>query len=90
MIIEALIRTFFDIAKGLITLAGYLPEMPEQVITGMDYLLDSYNTGLGFLNHLIGKPLTVAILTTSVAVILFFTAYKPINWVFNKIRGSGS
>lgn len=90
MILEALIRTFFDIAKGLIFLAGQLPDMPEVIISGLEWIKDTYLIGIEFLNHLVGKPLTVAIVTTSFAVIAFYTAWKPLNWVFNKIRGSGT
>lgn len=90
MILEALIRTFFDIAKGLTTLAGALPDTPQVIIDGMDYILTAYSTGLAFLNNLIGKPFSVAIITLSMSIILFFTAFKPMNWIFNKIRGSGN
>lgn len=90
MIIEALIRTFFDIAKGLISLTGTLPDMPSSIVTGLDFVKDSYEIGIEFLNALVGKPLTVAIVTTAFLIIAFYTAWKPINWIFNKIRGSGT
>lgn len=90
MILEMLIRTFFDLAKGIIFLAGQLPDMPTPIIEGLDFVKESYNVGIAFMNNIIGKPMTVAIVGTTFLVVSFYTAYKPLNWVFNKIRGSGT
>lgn len=62
-----------------------LPEMPEEIVTAVQWGLDLIAGTVSLFNQIFSPPLFIAMITVSFGLIIFENVYHLVMWIVKKI-----
>ncbi len=86
MIISAFINAFYYILSPLISVLPTVDSLPSGLNTGIDWFFNVL-TGWHYFIPVVDDLVTVITLALSIEGVIL--TFAMINWVYNKLRGSG-
>lgn len=85
MILNIIFGIITDVIISIFSILPTLPDMPEVIITSVDWAIDLIVGTVSLFNQIYSPPLFVAIVTISFGLIAFENIYHTIMWILKKI-----
>lgn len=88
MLIDFLVQFLLGIASFVVSLFPNVDSLPE-FATSMNSALEVLFSKVGILNSIFPVDTLLLLATISTLVSIAFGSFAAVNWILNKIRGSG-
>ena len=85
MIFDGIISIVFGFIKLVLSPLPAIPETPEVVLEGSEWVVDTIASVAGFLEVLYSAPLLAAITVMLVALLAFDQIYWFVHWLVKKL-----